>query len=70
MSDDTIRVLFCFCCDILIKFKSLHMLSEARLVLMNPVWSGWISIGVTVSILVASVLVIIFKSVLINERGQ
>lgn len=51
----------------MIKLKSLRLLSEVCLFLTKPVWSGWISIGVTVSIVVARALVIIFKSVLISE---
>lgn len=38
--------------------------------LMKPVWSGWIKIGVAVSILVAKALVIVFKYVLIKEIGR
>ena len=45
------------------------MLSEACLFLIKPVWSGWISMGVTLSILVARTLVIILRSVLINDTG-
>lgn len=69
-SSDTIMVLLCFCWDVLIKLKNLQVLSEACLFLMKPVWSGWIISGTTVSILVANVFVIIFKSVLISERRR
>ena len=69
-SSDKIMVLSCFFCDILIKLKSLRMLSEACLFFIKPVWSEWISSGVTVSILVVIALVMILRSVLISERGR
>ena len=63
-SSDTIIMVFCFCpCAMLMRLKSLRILSEACLFLMKPVWSGWISACITVSILVDNVFVIIFKSV-------
>jgi hypothetical protein len=43
------------------------MLSEASLFLIKPVWSEWISSGVTVSILVFIAFVMIFRSVLFIE---
>lgn len=68
-SNDT--VMASFCSDILqIKLKSLLMLSEAFLFLMKRVCSGCCSRGLTVSIMVASVLVIIFKLVLIREMDH
>ena len=69
-SNDTIMVVSCFFCDIVIKLKGFGMLSEACLFLIKPDWSEWISSGVTVCILVAIAFVMIFRSVLISERGR
>lgn len=69
-SSDTITVFCCCLCAMVMRLKSLRLLSDACLFLMKPVWSGWISDCITFIILVARVFVIIFKSVLINDSGR